>query len=765
MYRKVLKLSKSAFLKTSPGQIINLIGNDINKLEYVLTFLPYPFVSLVVICLTIFLLWTQFEYSVLIGVLTLFTIFPVQMVMSKLLGKFFAEAARRTDERIRLMNEFIPAIKIIKVNVDLSSYAFVLFLSNMKFSLLQMYCWEMQFARMIDTARKREVRKIKAGLYAFSVNLGLFYVTGKIVVYSCLISYVLFGNLLRAESVFMAFALLTKMSFVSSIIKRVEAKINLSLSITSLSPQVCTLFVPHFVKQVANSLVCLDRIKTFLCLPETKESALSPIYKSESIVTFKGLFSTYDHIEAANCTDGIHNEVFLVDDNFNLKNSDQKLTNGDRWPKKDAKSIDRLSKYTLALKNINFECVPGDCVTVVGSVGSGKSSILMAILNETNTVAGTINVKGRISYSCQEAWTFAGTVRENILFGNVYNEQKYKEVVRVCALERDMTLFPQGDQTIVGEQGVALSGGQKARINLARALYFEADIYLLDDPLSAVDPHVAKSLFKDAIREYLSDKIVILVTHQLQFVKKSTKVLLIKDGGQVAFDDYNSLLGACQQKVETLKFLGIEINENQQQESNQFGSSISIGSQTNRSMKSRASVSSIHLDTETIEKLKKSKEKEKDDQKLNKRQIIKEVTTLQLSSRTYYVYAKLALAGWLGPTLIMVIIGAQINYSYSDYFLSLWVTSEEKRHMIYYDNNTVNEVQASFVDNLSQRQSIMIYSAMMIALFTLGLLRALFLFKSCLASSVKLHDRLFKKVVGSPISFFETNPIGKQHTW
>ena len=115
MYRKVLKLSKSAFLKTSPGQIINLIGNDINKLEYVLTFLPYPFVSLVVICLTIFLLWTQFEYSVLIGVLTLFTIFPVQMVMSKLLGKFFAEAARRTDERIRLMNEFIPAIKIIKV--------------------------------------------------------------------------------------------------------------------------------------------------------------------------------------------------------------------------------------------------------------------------------------------------------------------------------------------------------------------------------------------------------------------------------------------------------------------------------------------------------------------------------------------------------------------------------------------------------------------------------------------------------------------------
>ena len=606
-----------------------------------------------------------------------------------------------------------------------------------------MYCWEMQFAKMIDTARKREISKIKAGLYAFSFNMGLFYVTAKVVIYSCLISYVLFGSLLKAESVFMAFALLNKMSFVT------------------------TLYVPHFIRQLANGLVSLNRIKTFMCLPETtkhgKVSKVSALYKSKSIITVKELFGTYDHIEEPRTkyNNGTYNSTFLMDDEFNFNHSDKKSTTGHNGYSKNEKSIDHhYSDHTLVLKNIDFDCVPGECVTVVGPVGSGKSSILMAILNEINTVAGTISVRGRISYSCQEAWTFAGTVKENILFGSDYDESKYKEVVRVCALERDMVLFPQGDQTIVGERGVALSGGQKARINLARALYYDADIYLLDDPLSAVDPHVAKALFKDAIRGYLSDKIVILVTHQLQFVKNSTKVLLIKDGEQAAYGDYNSLLGSCQ-KMEFTKFLGIEIGDNQQQtrprtDSNQFGSMVSINSETNCPIKSKASISSVQIDTEALEKLKSTGKKE-DDQKLNKRQIIKEVTALQFSRKIYYVYGKLALTGWLGPVLITVFIGAQVIFSYSDYFLSLWVTSEEKRH-----NETVGgQNQTSFVDNLTQEQSIIIYSSLMVGLFALSLIRALLFFKACLTSSVKLHDRLFKKVVGSPITFFETNPIGK----
>lgn len=132
---------------------------------------------------------------------------------------------------------------------------------------------------------------------------------------------------------------------------------------------------------------------------------------------------------------------------------------------------------------------------------SGKTSLLQAILSELRIREGSIQVNGRLSYASQEPWVFAGSVRENILFDSEYDEERYNEVVKVCALERDLNLLADGDQTFIGERGIALSGGQKARINLARALYFQADCYLLDDPLSAVDAHVCEYLSVPSIHK------------------------------------------------------------------------------------------------------------------------------------------------------------------------------------------------------------------------------------------------------------------------
>lgn len=133
---------------------------------------------------------------------------------------------------------------------------------------------------------------------------------------------------------------------------------------------------------------------------------------------------------------------------------------------------------------------------IIGPVGSGKSSLLMAMLKELPLESGSIQIDGQISYSSQEAWTFVATVRENILFGSEYDPERYKDVIRVCALEKDFEQFPNGDQTIIGERGTSLSGGQRTRITLARAIYRKSDVYLLDDPLSAVDAHVAKHIFQ-----------------------------------------------------------------------------------------------------------------------------------------------------------------------------------------------------------------------------------------------------------------------------
>lgn len=145
-----------------------------------------------------------------------------------------------------------------------------------------------------------------------------------------------------------------------------------------------------------------------------------------------------------------------------------------------------VEKHDNILDNVNVKLEEGKLYLVVGMVGAGKTSLLSAILGEITIDKGKINIEGTLSYASQEAWVFGSTVRQNILFGQAYDRRRYQKVVKVCALNRDFLQFPEGDQTIVGDRGSSLSGGQKARINLARCLYKPADIYVLDDPLSAV---------------------------------------------------------------------------------------------------------------------------------------------------------------------------------------------------------------------------------------------------------------------------------------
>lgn len=150
------------------------------------------------------------------------------------------------------------------------------------------------------------------------------------------------------------------------------------------------------------------------------------------------------------------------------------------------------------------------------------------ILRELIPLSGQIKIKGKIAYASQESWIFSTSIRQNILCGLEYDARRYEKVIKASALETDFNLLPQGDQTIVGERGISLSGGQKARINLARCLYVDADIYLMDDPLSAVDTNVGRHLFDHAINGFLKDKIRILVTHQLQYLTDVDQILALK---------------------------------------------------------------------------------------------------------------------------------------------------------------------------------------------------------------------------------------------
>ncbi|XP_045470438.1 ATP-binding cassette sub-family C member 4-like isoform X2 [Harmonia axyridis] len=191
------------------------------------------------------------------------------------------------------------------------------------------------------------------------------------------------------------------------------------------------------------------------------------------------------------------------------------------------------------LRDLTFNLENGLNI-IAGPVGSGKSTLVKALLHEYKLSSGTLFVNGEISYASQQPWLFPSTVRQNILFGSDYNEERYKRVLEICALKLDLKLFPNSDMTIVAESGSNLSKGQQARVNLARAIYKESDIYVLDDCFSALDVNVQNYIFKNCIKDFLKNKLVVLVTHNASFLSKADHVTILSDGKMTysgKFDD------------------------------------------------------------------------------------------------------------------------------------------------------------------------------------------------------------------------------------
>lgn len=185
------------------------------------------------------------------------------------------------------------------------------------------------------------------------------------------------------------------------------------------------------------------------------------------------------------------------------------------------------------LKNINISVKKGSLTAVVGPVGAGKSSLISALLGEMEKNRGSVNVDGTIAYVPQQAWIQNATLQDNITFGKPYNRRFYQEVVSACALTADFAMLPGGDQTEIGEKGINLSGGQKQRVSLARAVYSRADIYIFDDPLSAVDSHVGTHIFENVMSNdtgMLKGKTRFLVTHAVSFLPRVDEIFVMVNG-------------------------------------------------------------------------------------------------------------------------------------------------------------------------------------------------------------------------------------------
>ncbi|KAI4538921.1 hypothetical protein MG293_011188 [Ovis ammon polii] len=309
-----------------------------------------------------------------------------------------------------------------------------------------------------DLDLKMEISKILRSSYLRSMNLATFFAVSKIMIFVTFITSELLDNLVTGSQVFVVVTLFEALRFSS------------------------TLYFPMAVEKVSEAVVSIRRIKKFLLLDETSQCYPQLPSDGRTIVDVQAFTAS--------------------------------------WEK---------ASETPTLQGLSFTVRPGELLAVVGPVGAGKLSLLSAVLGELPPSQGKVNVHGRIAYVSQQPWLFPGTVKSNILFGKKYEKEWYEEVIQACALKKDLQLLEEGDLTEIGDGGTPLSEGQKARVSLARALYQDADIYLLDDLLSAVDTGVSGHLFEQCICQALKNKITILVTHQFQYLQDTSQILALKN--------------------------------------------------------------------------------------------------------------------------------------------------------------------------------------------------------------------------------------------
>ncbi|CAI7915911.1 unnamed protein product, partial [Closterium sp. NIES-53] len=466
VFSKSLRLSHSGRQGFSTGRITNMMTNDAESLQMVCQQLHGLWSAPMRILVCIFLLYQQLGVASLLGLLMLLLMIPAQAVIVNRVQKLVKASLQRSDKRVALMSEVLAAMDVVKS-----------------------YTWEESFQGKVARVRSDEMGQISKAQYIMAINFLLMSVVPVLVTVVSFGCYSLLGHQLTAAKAFTSISLFAVLRF--------------------------PLYMfPNLITQVVNVNVSLTRLQEMLLADETDiDAPAPPIDPAKPAVevshaSFAWSAATGANGAAANAPGGA-----AGGGGGGIGGGDGKEKGGIGGDGKEKDVGGTLTDVTLSVE-------PGKLVAVVGATGQGKSSLVSALLGEMPMVSGDSPpiIRGRVAYVSQVSWIFNATVRENILFGLPYDRQRYERAVRVSALERDLQLLPGGDLTEIGERGVNVSGGQKQRISIARAVYSDADVFFFDDPLSALDAHVAKQVYDTCVRTELAGRTRIMVTNQLHFL-------------------------------------------------------------------------------------------------------------------------------------------------------------------------------------------------------------------------------------------------------
>ncbi|CAK8685023.1 unnamed protein product [Clavelina lepadiformis] len=585
-------------------------------------------------------------------------------------------------------------LRVMKINEILTSV-----------KLIKMYAWESSFSDVVEKIRRKELSALRTAAFLQSINISMAFLTPVLASVIMIVAYVLSGNNLKVEDAFTAIAVFNAMAYALKV-------------------------MPLALKSLADVNISMQRFRKILLIDNLEDYVLSSTDDKANAIEMKDAAFMWKTLHL-NESESKHNISSEEGDNGALLEQKQLLDDNS----------------SLQLKDISLRIRKGSLVGICGAVGSGKSSLIAGMMGYLHLQKGSVSVSGTIAFVGQQAWLMNATVRENILFGLPFEAEKYSEVVMSCDLGPDFESLPSRDLTEVGERGINLSGGQKQRISLARALYSDRDIYLLDDPLSAVDAHVGKHIFQQAILGKLKKglKTVLLVTHQLQYLPQCDQVLIMDNG---------SLTETTEQEIALHRYDFIHSQDEKE----------TVKKEENE-------VSAACIKT-CIESSLDDEEKLLVQGKL----MIEEERGDVISLAVYAKYFRAA----GGPLIVLLIflffcinVAAQ---QFSNFWLSYWLS--QGSGAVYAENTITGnssfvttpqtvEVNASTGDlsnmlaNPKFNFYLLIYALSAIAMFAISFLRGYAFVCMVTRASLTLHASLFKTVLHSTMTFFDTNPTGR----
>lgn len=611
--------------------------------------------------------------------------------------------------------------------------------------VVKMYAWEVPFSKIIDKIRLRECWTLLSGVMIQATIIGLFFAAGKLAIFGTVLAMVYYGGAISASNIFVASALF------------------------NLARVTVGLFLPLGLMQWKDISVTLERIEQFMSREEREPSMKVKSGNEKKNIDGVAPYVDIQHLSAR------------YEDDAGSK---------------------------LDLEDITFTAKAGELITIVGPVGAGKTSVFFSILDENlRVVSGSVSSHGTIAYVPQEAWMFSSTVRKNITFIKEFDALQYSKTIDACDLKEDLKKLEQKDLTVIGDKGAQLSGGQKARVNLARAVYYDADIYLFDDPLSAVDPKVGRHLFDRCINGVLKDKVRILATHQLDYLRAANTIVLINGGKMVDAGSYDELVR--RRGAEFFKLL--EETEMSYRElaktpkvrlSSTSSSNVpgtpsranSVESKVTASMSPRKSIGSPKAEFRTpgredyadeqavalLEPVESPELRHADsswsiqmgnaEEGVNAGDAVdpEDRSTGSISTGIYLRY----FLSMGNPVIIAIVMlfsmFVQFVFNMCDWWLNLWATKyemESAEEMLNFTNLTscTQKFQSvpSWSSSLSHIDYQNWYIGLVFGLLGTSLLRSICFRAMQVRGSYTLHNKMFRSLIQAPISFFDKTPYGR----